>query len=48
MQYFFWILGIIILLVSIISPINIFIGGLVGIILVVIGIIIKMTRNKRS
>lgn len=41
----FWVLGTILILAAIVSPLNIFIGGTAGVILIAIGFVIK-NKNK--
>ena len=40
-----WVLGTILILAAIVSPLNIFIGGTAGVILIAIGFVIK-NKNK--
>ena len=48
MYVIFLVLGIVLILAAVITPLNIFIGGLVGVLFVAVGIIIKMTRNIKK
>ena len=42
------IIGILLLIISIISPVNIFVGGGIGIILIAVGIFIKVKSNRNK
>ena len=45
MYVIFLVLGIVLILAAIITPLNIFMGGLAGVLFIAIGIV-EMTRNK--
>ena len=48
MHIVFWILGIIFILLGVITPFNIFIGGVAGIILILLGIIMWKNGNTHE
>ena len=41
------ILGLLILIIAVVSPLNIIIGGCIGVILIILGIMLIVKKNKK-